>query len=251
VLIQSTVTENMSQFGDRDNSRFVLRLVQIVLAFSLIGTASAAVAQEFVPPDRGMPGRRESGGTRGGCLPNQTTLMALMPNSNISQTVSGYPTFFWYVPATTAEVAEFVLLDSNDREIYTTTFALDHQAGIIQLSLPDATLPPLTIGTEYQWYFSLICDMQDRSGDVFTSGWIQRIAPNPALTRQLEQVAENDRAKVYAEAGIWQDALMHLATLRTAQPNNAEIAQQWETLLESVDLEDLVTQPMLPCCQEP
>lgn len=227
------------------------KLVQIVLALSLInGVPLVALAQEFEPPLRGMPGRREGGGTRGGCLVGQQSLMALMPESNLSLTVSERPTFFWYIPPTTAEMAEFTLLDARNQEVYKTAVPINQESGIISLQSSEE-LPALEAGVDYRWYFSLVCDLQDRSADVFTTGWIQRIVPNTALTTHLETVAEVDRPAVYAEAGLWQDALSSLVILRRSQPQDASISRQWTRLLESVELGHIADQPLVPCCQVP
>lgn len=200
-------------------------------------TAAPAWAQQYVPPDRSLPGRREGGGTRGSCIASQPTLTALMPDSNYGTTTHGYPTLFWYVPETTAPLAEFELLDENNQPIYTTQFAVTGKSGLISLSLPaTATLPPLSVGTPYHWYFSLVCDRQDRSGDVMTEGWIERISLDPALNRQLQAASESDRAMLYAQAGSWYDALATLMTLHCSQPNDAAIVTKWQTLLDSVGL---------------
>lgn len=207
-------------------------------------------AQRYIPPDRGLPGRREGGGTRGGCVTNQPTLTALIPDSNYGTTTAAYPTLFWFVPSNTATSVEFVLMDANDQELYKTTFQITGDAGVIHLSLPaNANLPPLEIGQDYHWYFSVICDPTDRSGDVLTEGWIQRIEPDPALVTQLESTPVSNHPTLYAEAGIWYDAIASLATLRYAQPNSSALANQWETLLDSVGLADLANQPLVPCCQ--
>ncbi|MBE9177813.1 DUF928 domain-containing protein [Oculatella sp. LEGE 06141] len=210
------------------------------------GMPLAALAQEFVPPQRGLPGRRVGGGTRGGCIAGQTALTALMPESNLSLTVSERPDLFWYLPPNTAAQLEFTLLDANDQEVYKTTFQPDETGGI--MSLPNPTdLPALEIGLDYHWYFAVICNEQDRSADVVTEGWIQRIEPDTALTQQLETATASDRPALYAAAGIWQDALMTLATLRQSQPHDADVARAWTVLLESVNLGHLADQPVVPC----
>lgn len=46
----------------------------------------------FTPPERGVPGRREGGGTRGIGCPGSMT--ALIPESTMGRTASGQPAFF-------------------------------------------------------------------------------------------------------------------------------------------------------------
>jgi hypothetical protein len=179
-----------------------------------------------------------------------------MPDSNFAQTTQTSPTFFWYIPPFVGEIAEFVLLDENDNELYHTTVQLVEEGGVVSLSLPmikdadgnDKSL--LDEGQDYHWYFSIICDPDDRSGDVFAEGWIQRVQPTLALTNQLALArTEREQAAIYAEAGIWHDALTTLAELRRSQPSNSTLLSNWMTLLESVDLENIASEPIVLCCE--
>jgi hypothetical protein len=207
----------------------------------------AAIAQEYVPPNRGIPGRREGGGTRG-CwssatsIPLDLPLTALVPQQNIGYTLVGYPTFYLYVPqfyAEQATAAEFVLSDVDGNEVYKTTFQTNDTAGIISLSLPEsANLPPLEVGKDYHWSFSLVCDVSDRSADVVVDSWIQRIEPDAQLSAALQTTPPAQLPNLYARSGIWYDALTSVVQLRQ-QPEQDVPAAQWETLLNSVELDDV------------
>jgi hypothetical protein len=238
--------------------RFKLRtalLWTLTLGVILGGFPVAAFAQQYIPRDRGLPGRREGGGTRGDCLRSAanatrpSTLTALMPDKNLGLTTSDTPTLFWYVPENAASAAEFILMDDNDSEVYKARFRVTGEAGIISLSLPEeAGLPPLAVGKDYHWSFALICSTQetsDNSGIVYTEGWIQRIEPDAQLQARLAGAAEPDRAAIYAEAGIWQDAIASLAALRRTQPTNALLTTRWNTLMESVGLTTVSNQPLM------
>ena len=221
------------------NSRVLARMMAIALTTGTLftGLAETTFAQYNPPADLGLPNRREPGGTRGACsgaaIPvDGLKLTPLMPQDNhFGQTLSGYPTFYWYVPDVTAQAAEFVLMDESGNEVYTVKFQLADSAqdGIISLALPqNAGLPPLTIDQNYHWYFSLICDEFDRGTDIFTDGWVRRVASDPAVSLQ----SAND----YAQAGIWFEALEIVAENRREGGINPE----WQALLESVGLESFV-----------
>ncbi|MEB3358363.1 MAG: DUF928 domain-containing protein [Synechococcales bacterium] len=232
------------------NAHSPRRLAAIALTAGLlvVGFPWAAIAQQYNPPPVGLPGRREGGGTRGDCSSADKPLMALMPDTNFGQTVSDYPTFYWYVPQISAEAAEFVLLDEDNNEIFITTFAIADQPGVISLSLPEGSgMPPLEVGKDYNWYFSLICDFSDRSGDLFTNGWIRRVDTTTlGLGDRLMTASESDRALIYAEAGLWFEALDTLARLRRLNPSDPAVQAQWGTLLRSVGLDEMVNEPFLP-----
>lgn len=243
------------------------------------GLAPTAFAQYNPPADLGLPSRREPGGTRGACpaalpissdisgldiaelpisLPTEPSpgtptvsavnttvnpdlsLTPLMPqDTHFGQTISPYPTFYWYVPEVTAQAAEFVLMDEEDNEVYTVKFLLQptDQGGLIRLTLPEgAGLAPLAIDHNYHWYFSLICDEFDRGTDIFTDGWVRRVAePETPL------ITAND----YAQAGIWFEALEILAEEQRLETNGI-LNPEWRSLLESVGLGDFVEVAFLP-----
>ncbi|NJO43292.1 MAG: DUF928 domain-containing protein [Cyanobacteria bacterium CRU_2_1] len=235
-----------------------LQLNRLVLSLTLtcglvLGGLPIAAAQTYVPTNRGgLPGRREGGGTRGGCPISGAALTSLSPNTNFGTTTTEYPTFFWYVPSTSPIVAEFVLLDEDDEEVYSAMFQITGESGVISLSLPpNANLPPLEIGKDYRWFFFLICDPTDRSGDIYTAGWIQRVAPDPVLVSQIEAAPPTDRPALYAKASIWYDAIASLADLRRTQPDDPALLEQWQTLLGSIDLSDLADEPLVQCCEPP
>ena len=232
------------------NPRTVARVCALALAsgVALSVVPLRAIAQSYIPPDVGLPGRREGGGTRGECAAVDKTLTALMPQNNFGYTLNEYPTFYWYVPQIGAEAAEFVLLDENNNEIYLTTFQIADSPGLISLSLPDtAGLPPLEEGQNYHWYFSLICDFNDRSGDLFTDGWIQRttITPGSSLDTRLSTAPEDTHAEIYAEEGIWFNALDLLFQDWINDSGNVQTQDKWSTFLNSVGLNAIVDEPFV------
>lgn len=195
----------------------------------------------------GLPGRRIGGGTRGECPLATKRLTALVPENNLGLTVAAYPTFFFYIPQSlTPKAVEFVLLDDSDRQVYETTFMTTGASGIINLSLPSfAALPPLEIGKNYHWYFSMICNPVNRAEDVFVEGWIQRVEPDPVLAFKLEKASSVERANLYASDGLWHEALMTLTELSRDRPNNSEIAANWTQLLQNVGLETIAQEPLV------
>lgn len=207
---------------------------------------NSANAQKFVPKNRGLPGRREGGGTRGACLNSKGTLTAVMPINNAGLTTTSHPTFSWYVPETQPTLAEFVLLDRNDQEIYQSTFQVSGKAGIISLTLPKTTtMMALQPDQQYRWKFAIACDSNDASNDMLTEGWVERIKPSTELQAKLSGKSPSEQAALYAAEGIWYDAAAILADLRRTQPT-AESQTRWQSLLGSVDLTNLATEPLFP-----
>lgn len=236
------------------------KLITASLALSLgifvCGLPTLTLAK-FVPPaGRGLPGRREGAGTRSGCITNDRagradmSVIALVPETNLGLTVSEHPTFFWYIPPTTAKTVEFSLSDKNEKEVYKTSFAITGQPGVISISLPTtATLTPLALNELYQWKFSLVCVEGDASANIRRSGWVQRVAPSATLVSSLQKTAPRNRPNLYAAEGIWQEALTSLAELRRANPKDVRLEADWADLLKAVGLSKIAKDPILPSLQ--
>lgn len=224
----------------------------LLLGVAIAGAPLMAMAQQYNPPRRGIPGRREGAGTRspnGRCIQGQKPFTVLAPTDNVGSSTSQTPKLFWYVPVTVAKTAEFRLLSSTDQEIYTTTVALNGVPGVVSLQIPGEVTARMEPGKDYRWQFSLNCTPGDPSKNPFLEGIVQRVEANSALMDALTlATTARDRASVYASAGIWQDAIATLAEQRCAQPNDRTLRTSWNTLLKSVELEKFAQEPLTPSC---
>jgi hypothetical protein len=215
----------------------------------------------FFPPktaNRGAPsGRRKGGATQGICpaIPaNKQPLTALVPANRdgpkleeipMGATASAHPTFWFYVPyaAKSRRLAEFVLIDENEADVFSTTFTLTAAPGIIGVQAPEKILP-LQVGKQYRWVFSVICDPSNRSGDVTVNGWIQRVALSATMQNQLQQTTlPSERFTLYAQSGVWYEALTTLANARLINPSD-RIIQDWLSVLNSAGLNELRDEPI-------
>jgi len=218
----------------------------------------------FPAPDEVAPGSRtgEASRARGGCPRVTTPLTALMPvtkgtssgqsasttpttsESVYGLTVAERPTFWFYVPypLTSSRPVEFVLQDEDGNDIYQTQFTESGTVpGVVGLQLPP-TVDPLEVGKRYRWYFLIYCNPEEPT---FVEGWVERVALNPTLKTQLDQATTpQQKADLYAQAGIWYEAVTTLAELRRQKPNDQALNAQWLELLQSVDLEAIATEPV-------
>jgi hypothetical protein len=154
------------------------------------------------------------------------------------------PSFWFYVPpvADSAAEMEFVLRDRAGKKLFQTKNPVT-QTGVIRVTLPDSA-PALTVGDRYQWYFKVRCPAAQSQPPKYVNGWIERQTIEPTLANQLQQASPAERATLYAQKGIWFDAITTLGQLRQANPNDPALAKQWTELLDSVQLKDLAAQPM-------
>jgi hypothetical protein len=182
----------------------------------------------------------------------QASVTALVPENKIGRTVSDYPTFFFYLPQPNAEFAEFILQDENGNLIYQQALTIKNLSGVIGVSIPANTnVPPLQVGKKYTWVFSLVCDPEDRSVDKVEMGVVRRVELSADILRELENADPRQKSVIYAQNGIWQDALGTLAAARRANPNDPDLAADWESLLDSVRLGAIAKEPMVEIEPQP
>jgi len=188
----------------------------------------------------------------GDCYRGNGKLTALVPESQIGRTVPEYPVFFFYFPQTDAELAEFILQDENGNQIYQQDLTIKNLSGVIGVSISANTnVPPLEVGKKYTWLFLLACDPEDRSSDRVEGGVVRRVELSADILRELENADPRQKTVIYAENGIWQDAQSTLAAARRANPNDTDLAADWESLLDSVKLGEIAKEPIVEIESQP
>ncbi|MEH2066823.1 MAG: DUF928 domain-containing protein [Nostoc sp.] len=167
-------------------------------------------------------------------------LIALLPQSFYGTTVSERPTILVYLPASNAQEAVFSLKDEAGNTQHQMTLPIAGKAGVIAVKLP-TDAPALAVGKNYHWFLAVKVDGQLSPSTPYVDGWIQRIQPTAELTTAMQQKDALKRAAAFGKNGVWYDCVETLAALRSAQPTNATLSNQWEELLSSVSLKEIVT----------
>jgi hypothetical protein len=212
------------------------------------GTAKGQKIQYVPPKDLGFLSRSIPGIFRGDCIPDLdvTCLMALIPSPNstiLPRTISARPRFFFSVPKVSAR-AEFTLYEANRSGkpvlVYKTVLPVQTSSGVMGFTMP-ADAPALKLSQVYSWRFTLSNLTSPK--DVF--GTIQRIELNPSLAQKLQNTSPIERARIYANLGIWYDALQILAEVQQAKPDRQQPIAEWVDLLNSVNLGQLAMRPLV------
>ena len=209
----------------------------------------------FKPPvdDQTNPETRGAGTRGSSCFLPKQVITSLLPANQSGLTLNKHPTFFWHIPQTSVKTAEFAIItDGNKRDgeetvVYETTLSLPQQSGIISLTLPKK-VEALKTNTNYRWYFTIICDDEDSSNNPYVEGLVKRIPAQLKLSTSLSNANLLQMANLYAQAGIWHDALTSLVKLRCNQPNNPKVKLHWQQFLDSVKLNNIVSEPLLNYC---
>jgi len=200
--------------------------------------AIAPVLAGYVPPSNGTAPRAGStapGGVRtGGCSAASTTgLIPIAPQTHIGQTASTQPTFAWFSLESDSYLTEFRIAEYRDdggfNVIYKTEFDSDAQvlpSGITTVSLSgtDVRLSP---GTTYRWQALLVCDPNRPSESLVAEADITVVDASTPDVSSATDAAE--RSLLYAEAGLWYDAIGAALTADSADGRDIQI-----TLLEDL-----------------
>jgi Domain of Unknown Function (DUF928) len=238
---------------------FVLLPIAIIWEINAFSIFSADVRAQTFEPSASNPAPTTTigGGRRtndGQCLKSgdiqtrenkakkslEQQLTPLLPQNKFGLTVSANPTFFAYIPKTSAIDVEFTLENQQGRGIAQKTVTLTSTPSIINVQFEGI---PLEVGKDYKWLISVICETGDPE-DIFAEGIIRRIKPDATLLSKLEKATELERVSLYAKFGIWHEAIAELASLRMSQPNSSDIKTSWLNLLKSTSLEPIANIPL-------
>lgn len=258
ILIQPIAWSNVPL--DRTSSRSSIKLHFNSKALTDPPTLGTDI--QYTPPNRGAPEITASGGTRLLDIPllrtdklppscSESLAVPLVPQNHVGQTISGRPTFFWYLsdkvlPTNSSQIPkiEFALKQKGkDESLFTKEIAID-KTGIIQFVLPN-NQPELKAGQDYLWSVSVVC--YDSQNEQFkkkvVEASIRRVAPLTQLTAQLSSVtSQRQRARIYAQNGFWYDGIEALSRASTSEPNQQSIYEEFFSLLNQVGLKQVTDQ---------
>jgi hypothetical protein len=185
----------------------------------------------YRPPLRGAPTMRIGGATRG--LEKKLVLSALVPD-HIGLTSAAHPLLSWYLSETAnASLRVIVQAKSNNARLLDLEFSGPQDAGVHHLRLNEISLVP---GIEYEWSVTLAADPVHRTPSQTVQGAIQRIPLLATLGERLSEAKPNEQPAIYAESGLWYDAMTALAELIDAAPADKSLLEQRAALLEQVGL---------------
>ena len=213
---------------------------------------------------------RIGGFTRGAVCSGNEKITAFVPPSRedevsstvaeqygtVDYTASAYPTLFVRIPELSGPAnAQLTVQDAaGNVQLYNTQFTLSGEPGILGIQIPDS-VSPLEVGETYLWQMSIQCDETDSDRNIYIGSWLQRISLNalqptddfePALLiRELNVASDRDKPAIYAELGIWQEAVAGLAQLRYQNPNEPTIQSDWRTLLQETEMSEFLNDPIL------
>jgi hypothetical protein len=196
-------------------------------------TTTAAVPT-YKPPLRGAPGGRVGGGTRGSG--REVFVLTVLAPDHSALTVSEQPSLYWFISSATSLPIEVTVMDlRTSQPVLEARLAAPITPGVhrIRLADHDVRLEP---GVPYRWFVTIVPDSDRRSKDILAGGAIERVEPPEGLAAKLAQARKEETASLYAEAGVWYEALTAISDLIESAPNDAVLRKQRATLLAQVGL---------------
>ena len=195
----------------------------------------AAPAPETVPtyrpPARGKPRSRVAGGVRGG--ETDLPILQVLAPQHTGLTLSGQPSFFWYInrlPPEGTALAFTIVDDTRIEPLLEAPLESPGRPGIHRIDLADFGVQ-LRQGVEYEWSIVLVVDPEQRSRDIVSVGWVDRVEAPPRLGE-----AGPPSVHVYAEHGLWYEALAAALDEVEAQPEDPLPRTYRDALLRQVGL---------------
>ena len=223
----------------------VLLSILILTPFSTLLSAQEASGSSAVksgsvlayrPPMRGAPASRVGGGSRG--VGDATLELSVLAPDHTGLTIHSQPTLYWYLSKPANARLDVTVID--DKEIDP---LLEHVVGVpkdagiqhLDLATVGTTLEP---GVEYRWFVAVIPDEKQRSNDLVASGTIQYTKPDTELEQSLAKADARNSASIYAEQGVWYDAVDAISRAIQQNPGDAGLRAQRAVLLEQVGLNE-------------
>lgn len=192
----------------------------------------------YKPPRSGRAWRTIGGATRGfeTCRPD---IAVLAPHDHSGLTTREQPVLFWFLSEACPASVEFTLMEADGiHPVVELRLAPPTRAGVQAVHLADHGVR-LEVGTLYAWSIALVPDPDHRSKDAVAQAGILRIEVDPNVSTQLARAREGEAPLIYAEAGLWYDALAELSALIEADPSNDAPRRQRAALLEQVQLTEI------------
>ena len=169
----------------------------------------------YKPPVRGVPGGRVGGATRGTVKPAMPlpTIDIIAPDAHSGLTTSVAPTLYFYVSRRVTYPTRLTIsAPGQPAPVIETNIASPQAAGIYAIHLGDYRVR-LDPGVVYTWSVSVILNPSVPSRDIVASASLVRVLPDPNLDAAVHAASSPRRAALFADAGLWYDAVAAAADL--------------------------------------
>ncbi len=196
--------------------------------------AGAVPLLSYRAPLRGAPATRVGGGTRGAA--DSTFALSVIAPDHTGYTVQEKPTIYWYVSKAITSPVELTVTAPDEIEpLLELILKPPVKEGIHALRLADHGIA-LKPEVEYEWFVTVVTNPDERSKDILAGGSIQRVTAEESVRTKLNEVGEAMWPAVYAQSGLWYDAVDEISKLIHANPADGGLREQRASLLTQAGL---------------
>jgi hypothetical protein len=175
------------------------------------------------------------GGSSRGADVAATTLTALVPN-HTGLTIASQPVLYWYLSRPSTHPIEITVVpEAGTSPLFESRLNPPIAAGVHEFRLADLGVQ-LSPNSVYHWYVAMVRNADRRSQDVITGGVLERVTSPEGLAAALALAPLADHPRLYADAGLWYDALDALSHLIKTAPTDLTWRAQRAALLDQAML---------------
>lgn len=187
----------------------------------------------YVPPDRGAPEVRVSGGTRGDR--NDGLQIDVLAPPQTGLTVQEQPTLYWYSSRPiSVGMRVSIVVDDTNKTVLNAAIHDPTPEGVHAFAL-QGTPVRLALNADYQWSVTAELSPTEPSRNIIASGMIRRVA-QPGVPSSTSPRASAETCAEYARLGLWYDALDAISTSVRDAPRDGNLRLLRAELLQQVGL---------------
>ena len=218
---------------------FALTLSPVLIPSLNLKATTPSTSRYVPPPTDAPPQRLTSGGSRGCQELVNSSVTLLVPPSHFPTTTSSHPTFFLHLENIPRRALLLTVVEPGIVEpVFAQKLTLK-QSGLVSIKLPQGSRG-LEAGKEYYWTVSLLCNQKRPSQNAYARAAIKRIPLTAGIAQKLISNPDNlAKAQIYAQSGIWYDALASSYQAYSEAPHQPAINAYFWQLLAQIGLQDI------------
>jgi len=188
----------------------------------------------YCPPKRKNHSARIVSGMRGDN--EKLPVCTVLAPEDFGITINASPVLYWYISKLWNKKIIFAV---NNIESMKTIF--EHKIIVKKIGIQKIDLSKYNVNLEYnkqyEWNIALICNQNQPSQDITTGGIIIRKKISQKLQEKLK-ITGKMRHYIFAEEGIWYEAIHAISSLIESDPNNFFYRNQRAYLFDQVNLRE-------------
>jgi hypothetical protein len=158
---------------------------------------------------------------------------------HIGLTTHDQPHLYWYISKPILHSVEFTITEKNAvKPLFVKIFEGPDKGGIQAISLADYNVH-LRKDAQYKWFVTLVTDADHRSKDILAGGIITLVDTPQSLPVKLQTAGSSGAPYVYAEEGLWYDAIESISGMIDASPSDFNLRKLRVSLLGQVGLDEV------------